>query len=459
MPSMKGGEMSNEDGKQSEHASGSSSRKIGILTPLFAVSGVLLAFVLVYLAYDYVAMRASPCEAIFKQASLGLSTRISFLKTEGEVSIGQEQLVELGERAQMTALNLKTCCTVLDAGRVNPEQFLQCKSKARAYDSKLQEISAVVERSVSATQANSTQEEIPVDKESAGPAIPAAEAKKRIEQTVQAARSISKDFNREIVEVRKAQALETLKLEAPKEVIITAQENEPNNDGLNTNAIPLQKWISASVGEAKDADVFAFVTPSTYRDWIVIKLDNRSTTLEPRIELFSSDKVSVGHRHSTTPGSNLDYRFVSEPDTRYLVRISNYYGESTGGYLLEVRASKAYDKYEPNTGILNARSIPADTEIEASIMDGKDLDFFKVEAPDGAKELQVKLINASTTLRPRIDVYTDDKAHLTHKYNTTAGADLAFSFSTNQGKVFRVRVSDYYGDAAGAYKLTVAYSK
>jgi len=35
-------------------------------------------------------------------------------------------------------------------------------------------------------------------------------------------------------------------------------------------------------------------------------------------------------------------------------------------------------------------------------MDGKDQDFFRIETPDGARELHVKLINKSTTLRPRI---------------------------------------------------------
>lgn len=427
--------------------------------PLLGVTSALLAVLLVYFGYDYAAMRAAPCEAIFRQTSLGLSTKISFLKAEGQVSIGQEQLVELGERAQMAALNLKTCCTVLDAGRLNPEQFLQCKSKARAYDAKLQAISKVVERTAPAVHAGSSPVAEAAGDQGAGPAIPLAEAKSQIAETVKAARSVSQEFNQEVVEVRKAQVLETLKLQAPKEVSISAQENEPNDDGLSTNAIPLEKWISASIGEAKDADVFAFETPAEYRDWIIIKLDNRSTTMEPRIELLSSDKASLGHRYSTTPGSNLEYRFVSEPETRYLVRISNYYGESTGGYLLEVRASKAYDKHEPNNGILSARLIPADTEIEGAIMDGKDQDFFRIEAPEAAKTLQVKLVNASTTLRPRIDVFSDDKVQITHKYNTTAGADLTLPLSISPAKAFRVRVSDYYGDAGGGYRLTVTYSK
>lgn len=451
--------MSNNEGRPAGPMARRGERIYGLSGPLLAVSGALLAMVLVYFAYDYTLVRTAPCEAIFRQTSIGLSTKISFLKAEGQVSIGQEQLIELGERAQMAALNLKTCCMVLDAGRLNPEQFLQCKEKARSYDTKLEEISELVERASPDTRAGPSEGERDVDGSSGTAEIPSSETKVRIAKSVEAARDISQNFNREIVEVRKAQALETLKLETPKERSVSAQESEPNNDGLNTNAIPLEEWIAASIGEPKDADLFAFKTPTNYRDWMVIEVDNRSTTLEPRLELFNADKASLGGHHSTTPGSNLDYRFVSDPATRYLVRISNYYGETTGAYLLRVRADKAYDELEPNDSLLQAHSILVDKQIEASIMDGKDHDFFRVEVPDGAVEMQVTLVNASTSLRPRIDIYGDDKAHLTHKYNTTPGADLTLPLALKQEKGFRVEISDYFGDAAGAYRLTVTFSK
>ncbi len=118
------------------------------LLPLFGVGNVLIAMVLLYFSYDYVSARANPCETIFRQTKLGLSTKIGFLKTEGELKIGREPLVELTERAQMAALNLKTCCTVLDAGKLDPEQFLQCKAKARAYEARVGEIVTVVRKVV-----------------------------------------------------------------------------------------------------------------------------------------------------------------------------------------------------------------------------------------------------------------------------------------------------------------------
>ena len=69
------------------------------LLSLGAVMGALCAMVLLYLGYDLLAARLSPCEAIFRQTSVNLSTKIRFLKAEGEVQIGKEPLIELDERA------------------------------------------------------------------------------------------------------------------------------------------------------------------------------------------------------------------------------------------------------------------------------------------------------------------------------------------------------------------------
>ena len=92
----------------------------------------------------------------------------------------------------------------------------------------------------------------------------------------------------------------------------------------------LGKWITGSIGAPKDADYFAFTTPETHRDRIRVELQNRSTTLEPRIELFDAEKTSRGELHKTTPGADIAYTFVASPATAYVARVSNYYGESKG---------------------------------------------------------------------------------------------------------------------------------
>jgi|GEM_PF-1303033 len=419
------------------------------LLPVIAVSGALTAMVVVYLGYDLLSARLSPCEAIYRQTSVNLSTKIRFLKAEGEVQIGKEPLVELDERAQITALNLKTCCTVLAAGKLDPEQFLQCKSKARAYEARVEDVVEAV-RTAMASRPRA-------DAMSVGASSPATTGSiqaNSIQKNIQAARAVSQEFNREVIEVQRSQAVERLKAIPPRHVEISAEELEPNDEVLSVNLIELGKWITASVGTQKDADYFAFKTPPDHRDWIRIELENRSTTLEPRIELFGADKASLGSVHRTTAGADLTYAFVGEPETRYYFRISNYYGSSVGSYLVRVIASKAYDAHEPNDGILSARTIALGTAVKAEIMDKSDVDYFRIEAGT-AEELLIAISNASNTLRPALQVFDSSKASIAGRHTTTAGADVTYALKVQPRSAYYLRIADYYSDAAGAYVLTV----
>ncbi len=237
---------------------------------------------------------------------------------------------------------------------------------------------------------------------------------------------------------------------------ISAQENEPNDDGLATNEIKLDTWITGSIGAPKDADFFAFTTPETYRDLIRIELQNRSTTLEPRLELFDAEKTSRGEVHKTTHGADVTYAFVASPATTYLVRVSNYYGESVGVYLMRVTPAKNYDAYEPNDDILSAKKIALADPIEAGIMDKADVDYFAITSGDKEGVLRASTLNRSTTLHPEIAVYDSNKALIGSNKNTTAGGNTSYDFKVQPNTTYHVRVRDYYSDGAGAYTLTVA---
>lgn len=423
--------------------------------PIGTMSAALGFIAVIYLGYDLAKGKMAPCEAIFQQTSVGLSTRISFLKTEGELQIGRDTLTELDDRAKMAALNLKTCCTVLDAGRLDPEQFLQCKSKARSYESHVGEIVALVKEAV-ADGMTTASVATPASAAAATlPAAPPPTVRPEIKKEIEAARSVSREFNTQVVQVRKEQALETLEATPPQDVTVDAQEREPNDSTLATNTIELGKWVTGSIGAGKDADFYKFTTPETHRDWIRMELQNRSTTLEPRMQLFDADKASLGSKHNTTVGADLNYSFVAPPGTTYIVRVSNYYGENLGVYLLRIVATESYDEHEPNEDILNPRKISAGQPIEAAIMDGGDADFFQIDTGDGEVMLNVQLANRSTTLRPQLALYNADKAHIGSKHNTTSGGNIGQSVKAAPNSTYYVRVRDYYGDASGEYTLTV----
>jgi hypothetical protein len=256
---------------------------------------------------------------------------------------------------------------------------------------------------------------------------PALELAGGDETEVGSAQQLSRDFNHAVVAVRHEQALATLATTVPQSVPIEAQEREPNDDALATNEIKLGMWITASIGSGKDADYFAFTSPEMHRDWLRIELQNRSTTLEPRLELFDAEKTSLGSAYKSTPGADLTYAFVAEPATRYVVRASNAYGSSTGVYLMRVVATKSYDALEPNDDILYAKPIGVAAPVLANIMDKNDLDFFAVTAGKSEGTLVASVKNRSTTLQPEIALYGANKTLLGTQNNTTPGGDAAYA--------------------------------
>jgi hypothetical protein len=404
-----------------------------MFVPLAGITASLSLIAFLYLGYDIAKGSVSPCESIFQQASVGLSTKIKFLKAEGELKLGRDKLAELSERAQMAALSLKTCCIVLDAGRIDPEQFLTCKAKTRAYDNQVENVVAKVQ-AASAT--------------SGAPAPALATA-------IETAIATSRDLNQSVVKISQEQQLQSLQTATAKKLSIDSTESEPNNDALNANVLTLAKSAKASIGIAKDVDVFTFTTPPDHRDWFRIELKNLSTTLEPNIELLDSEKTSVGSVRNTTAGGDVAYQFVAPPSTTYSFRVSSYYGAATGVYVVTATPEKAYDTFEPNETVLTATRMKETVPVKAKIMDKYDVDFFVVDAiVAGERKLKLSIANNSPTLHPAVQLFDASKTEITSTRNTTAGGDLVLEFKSTPGPVY-VRISDYYQTDAGNYTLTV----
>lgn len=441
----------NQGPEQQKSAPVRQSPWLRFILPVGSVFGTLAGMAAIYLGYDLLKDRISPCGTIFRESSLGFETEIRFLKAEGQLRIGREALVELDERAQMTALNLKTCCTILDAGRIDPEQFLQCKASARTYDQRLKGVVALVKQDLSATRAPASGSQDSLQPSPAGAAIdPTPAIKEKIESAV----AVSRAFNQRVDEIREEQSLKTLEAAPQQHVQIGAQEREPNDDNLNTNIIALDQWVAASIGGPKDSDHFAFTTPDIHRDVIRVEIKNSSTSLEPKLELFGSDKSSLGAIQNTTRGADLAHTFVADPATGYSVKVSNYYGESKGTYLIRVLATKAFDAFEPNDDITSFKPIEMGSEVQAAIMDKNDRDFFSLAMPEDTGMLRIALSNRSATLHPNVTVYDANKTQIANQQNTTLGGDLTYDVDPKSSPVY-IRVSDYYADGFGAYALKV----
>ncbi len=120
---------------------------------LVTASVLVVVVVIAYLAFNLMRPRVAPCETIFQQTSLKLSTSLNLVRSKGpEVSIEEQKIQDLTERSQMSALNLKTCCIVLEGGKLSSEQFLRCKDDAERFGAQVEKVAANVDEARAAKQ-------------------------------------------------------------------------------------------------------------------------------------------------------------------------------------------------------------------------------------------------------------------------------------------------------------------
>jgi len=91
----------------------------------------------------------SSCDGIFQQTAPKVEANLEIIKSQGAVVVSREKIQELSDSAQKVGLHLKTCCSVLDGGKLDAGEFQQCIAMAADYDRQLaivaQQVVEVVE--------------------------------------------------------------------------------------------------------------------------------------------------------------------------------------------------------------------------------------------------------------------------------------------------------------------------
>lgn len=235
-------------------------------------------------------------------------------------------------------------------------------------------------------------------------------------------------------------------------------EQEPNDDRFRPNIAPLNEWIDAAIAGQQDNDYYQITTPDVSRDIVRIELENQNLALKPRIGVYDADKKwlhgTTDYSGNVTAGQNMEHQFSATPGTVYLVWVASL-GDA-GPYRLRVSSTNAYDQYEPNEVLLNARPVSADSVLAANIMDSVDQDYFQITVSEGSS-IGVDLQNKSPSYKPRIGVYDPIRKWVggTTDYsgNVTAGQDMQFSFNADTGGPYYVWVGSLGG--RGNYILTI----
>lgn len=401
---------------------------------LITFSIVIIVLVIGYFAYNLLKTAISPCESIFQQTSLKLGSKLDIIKAKGDVFIGEEKIQDLTERSQVTALNLKTCCIVLEGGKLNSDQFLKCKDNAEKFDAQVEKVATGIDEAREAKQEGNTNL--------------VSEKVREINQNISVAKASSENLSNQVSELKGNLSEEKTQKEEPSH---SGEEHEPNNTVFEANPVPMDSTVSAEISGQDDQDYFKFHNTSNLRDLVKAKLENQSTTLVPDIYVYDSNKSQMLEKFDGTPAADLEFSFDADPGKDYYIRVIPSYG-SSGKYNLSTNLQKAYDKYEPNDSMSSAMPIKLGESIDANILSEKDVDCYKLSGMTG-KSISVHLDNRSATLRPDILIYDSNKSQMLEKFDATPGANLDFAFDVEPGKDYYIKINPY--GSIGEYNLTV----
>ena len=207
--------------------------------------------------------------------------------------------------------------------------------------------------------------------------------------------------------------------------------------------------VSGEIAEGGSSNFYYFENMAKLRDKIVIRLENKSTTLRPQINVFNDDKSKLFDAYDYTNGASLERTIVLDPGKGFYVEVLPF--NSAGAYQLSALAQRAYDNYEANDDQLSATALTFGDAVEASIMDAGDRDWYHVTASPSGK-VTIAFENLSSTLRPWVHVYNAQKSQVVEKYDYTPGAGLDFNVELPAGQDFYLQVDPYSNE--GKYRLT-----
>jgi hypothetical protein len=398
--------------------------------PLIVIAATVCLLALIWFVYR--SLSRSRCDSIFEQAADRVRADLEFIKVKGGVTLGAEKVQELTDSSQKVGLHLKSCCIAQQSKMLNADQFQVCMSGAKDYQTQIIQVAANIKEADAAEKQQK-------------PEL----AKQKTDEAKEAATKVTN--------TEKALARTTEALPAATSVK-GGTEQEPNNTIPQANIAEIGASVAAEVNPANDVDFFRFKyqDEKKRRDIVFVNLENPSATLRPRLALHNEDKsIARNWTAANAAGANQEFSFAAEPGKIFYVGVASHYNETTGQYSLSVTPQKAYNQYEPNEDAFKATPLKVGQTVEANIMQGVDVDFYRVSGVK-EKKLTIQLENLSPALRPRIRVLKSDKS-VAQNWSTanTPGADLTFSVESEPGQDYFVEVGSHYNESAGPYKLTV----
>jgi hypothetical protein len=401
------------------------------LNPMIALIAAVVAIVVAYLGYD---LLRSKCDTLFNETATAIKANLSLARRDGELLIGREDIRKLDASAENLNLLLKSCCGAQEHGGVDAAWMRNCIDGAR---------DGVSQAALVATSVHE-----------AAAARARGDSGTADEKVAQARQAIARIGDSEVVLARAVADATVANGGTGQPDSGTAVTG--NNTVLTPVTIAMGGPIAGDVAAGGTSYFFRFQydDEKKRRDYIRIRIENLTTTLQPQLRVYHADKsVFQNWAGANAAGADVASTFGATPGESFIIEITGIYN-STGRYRLFVEAQHLYDQYEPNDDAFTATPLKTGVTIDANIMDSNDQDWYRISGISG-KSATVRLINKSSSLQPKVMVRRSDKSIQSNWQGANAaGADLSITFDTEAGQEYYVIVgSDNW--TSGAYRLTV----
>jgi type VI protein secretion system component Hcp len=153
-------------------------------------------------------------------------------------------------------------------------------------------------------------------------------------------------------------------------------ETEPNNGFTEANAVGFDTPIKGAIGVKGDEDFYKITL--TKPSVVNISVEGLASNQYMYVEMFDSNQKSTGYSESGGNGKNVYHNQLQCSVGTYYIKLTTSFGTASATqYTMKITADIT-DIYECNNSFNDAKEVPLNTEIKASINSTGDEDFYKI---------------------------------------------------------------------------------
>lgn len=236
-------------------------------------------------------------------------------------------------------------------------------------------------------------------------------------------------------------------------VLSQSNEIEPNDDFSKANMLVPNIMIKGHFGSKDITDVFQVSIPPGNQDGVFkFSITEKNNNYTPHGFFYNIKKTELENNYApdstTTP---FTWKLPVTAGKKYYLKLE---GDTLNtDYSANFEFIPVPDQYEPNNTFDSAAGLISGNTINVYMFSGfdtntgkdSDIDFFKINVPEGNEHIKINLINKSTAEEPQnyhITLYNSTKTEIDGVWGDNAQADIEKDFNVTESGTFYLKISD-----------------